>query len=367
MIRRYLPKNVEELTRWYMRWVSPVWLVAGFLVDNFFLLRRVDVWTSNALLSFHLIVAGTSIVLLNLAEAGHLQGRRALKIVPFLPVATQFSLGALFSAFLSLYGRSAAFATSWVFIIILAALIILNERFVHFYMRTEVQIAAYFTVLFSFFIFSVPLIVHDMGPDIFLLSGGVSLVIIAGFLWLLERLAPEIVRSKRTHLARVVASICVLINICYFTGAIPPLPLALKEAGVYHNVARSGDTYTLSYEPVPWYQSYLTYETTYRRTTGEPVYVYTAIFAPTGLAATMYHQWQQYDEAGKEWNTVATVPFYVVGGRDGGYRGYSMKSTGLADGKWRVNVVTDYGQAIGRVSFVIQTVNTVVPVESKER
>lgn len=366
MIRRYLPKNVEEFTQWYMRWVSPVSLIAGFLLDNLVLFKRVDVWTTNALLFMHLAIAGACIVLLNLAQEGRFTNRRLLVAVPFLPVAAQFSFGALFSAFLSLYGRSAAFADSWVFIIILAGLIIMNERFAHFYMRLYVQVAAYFVVLFSFLIFFLPLVVHDIGPVLFLCSGAVSLVGIAAFLFTLEYLVPERKRD-RTNLARIVAVLFLLMNALYFTGSIPPLPLALKEAGVYHGVARVGDEYRLLAQPLPWYQYYLRYNTTYLRAPSEAVYVYSAVFAPSGLSTTLYHQWQQYNEDTQTWSTVAEVPFYIVGGRDGGYRGYSVKSTNLSEGKWRVNVVTSYRQIIGRISFTIRNVDEPVQIETLVR
>ena len=61
VIRRYLPKDVEELVHWYERYISPLSLVAGFLADNFILLRRVDLWRSNALLFSYLIVAAAGI------------------------------------------------------------------------------------------------------------------------------------------------------------------------------------------------------------------------------------------------------------------------------------------------------------------
>ena len=34
MIRRYVPKNMEELAAWYMRYISPLALIAGFFADN---------------------------------------------------------------------------------------------------------------------------------------------------------------------------------------------------------------------------------------------------------------------------------------------------------------------------------------------
>jgi Protein of unknown function (DUF2914) len=147
--------------------------------------------------------------------------------------------------------------------------------------------------------------------------------------------------------------------VLYFTGAIPPLPLALKDAGVYHSVARESDgSYLLTEEPVPWYESFLRYNTTLHVVPGQSAYVYSAIFAPSGLSITVLHQWQRYDETSKTWVTTDTLAFPIEGGRDGGYRGYSSKSD-ITPGEWRVNVITQYGALIGRISFtVVDTTST---------
>ena len=120
--------------------------------------------------------------------------------------------------------------------------------------------------------------------------------------------------------------------------------------------------YRLLGEPTEWYEAYLRYNAVFHRVPGESAYVYTAIFAPTGLNATVFHEWQRYDVNTEEWITEETIPFYIVGGRDGGYRGYSIKS-GVSPGKWRVDVVTEFGQLIGRVSFRVVGVFEPVPVE----
>ena len=54
--------------------------------------------------------------------------------------------------------------------------------------------------------------------------------------------------------------------------------------------------------------------------------------------------------------TKGNVTLPVIGGRDGGYRTYTVKSY-LTRGRWRVNVETTQGQVIGRILF------NVIPVE----
>ncbi len=198
----------------------------------------------------------------------------------------------------------------------------------------------------------------------FVLSGVVSLVAIAFFVLLLHRFVPEVVRKDLLHTIVAIVVIFATFNILYFSDLIPPVPIALKEAGVYHNVERAEDgNYRLLAEPVPWYESYLRYNTAYHKTFQEGVYVYSAIFAPSGLSTGILHQWQYYDDVTKRWIEAGTLRFAIIGGRDGGYRGYSFKSTPVP-GKWRVNVITEYGQLIGRISFMVIPVSTSVPLVS---
>lgn len=365
MVRRYLeklPRNIEELAHWYMRYISPLSLIAALLLDYFVFLRRVDLWTGNLLLFFYILVAAACITVMNLIEAGRLSRPWILKVTPLIPVVAQFAFGGLFAGYFSLYSRSAALQISWIFIAILIALLIGNERFVRLYRRFVFQFSMFFLVLFSFFIFFLPVIFGKIGPQMFLASGAVSLAIIAAFYYGLFLLIPERTKLERSGIARSVATIYTLFNILYFTGAIPPLPLALKDAGVYHGVARVGDEYRLLAEPIPWYEVFLRYNTLYHRAPSEPVYAYTAIFAPTDLSTEVAHEWQRYDEDSSEWITEEIIPYFIVGGRDGGFRGYSIKGE-AEEGNWRVNVVTEYGQIIGRVGFEVVGVPQPVPIE----
>lgn len=362
MVRPRLPKNVEELVHWYERYISPVSLIAGFVADTLFLTRRVDLLLTNLLFFSYLLIAALGILLINFVESGRVRTPWVLKVAPLISVVVQFSFGGLFSGYLSLYSRSAALPATWVFVVALAALLIGNERFVRLYTRFTFQLTLYFTVLFSFFIFFLPVVFHALGPSMFVVSGCVALAVIAAFVWGLKFFVPELVRRERTKLARSVAAVFLVFNALYFLGFIPPLPLALKDAGVYHSVTKQSDgTYTLSGEEKPWWDVVFPYNPTFHRATGDTAYVWSAVFAPSGLSTSILHVWQHYE--GGEWVTVSTFGFPINGGRDGGYRGYSNKSD-LADGAWRVNVVTQYGALIGRISFTVETVSAPPPLQT---
>src|SRR3989338_6396214 len=192
-MRKYLPKSfeMEELAAWYMRYISPLALIAGFFADNLILLRRVDVWTSHALLFSYLVLAALCIVVLNLITTGRIRAAWVIKITPLIPVVAQFAFGGLFSGYLSLYSRSASFPLSWIFVLLVAALLIGNERFVRQYMKFSFQMSMFFAVLFSFLIFFLPVIFRSLGPWMFVASGLVSLAIITLFLRFIGYLMPE--------------------------------------------------------------------------------------------------------------------------------------------------------------------------------
>src|SRR3989344_2081803 len=351
-MRKYLRKNTEELLHLYERYLSPLALISGFVIDNFILFKRVDAWTSHLLLFFYLALSATGIALLNLIQTGRIRHAFWLKAAPFLPVVAQFSFGGLFSAYVILYSKSAAFSVSWIFVVILAALLLGNERFTRFYSRFTFQIGILFTALLSFLIFYVPVVLTRIGSEIFLLSGALAILLMAIFIRGLYFLMPQHVRAHRLQIAKNVGAIFLIFNVLYFTNAIPPLPLALKEAGVYHNIKKTGDKYLLETEPAAWYEAYLRYNTVFHRAPGESVFVYSAVFAPTRFSTTILHEWEHYDEGASKWARSATFGFPITGGRDGGYRGFSLKES-VEEGKWRVNVKTVDGKIVGRISFTI--------------
>src|SRR5438309_4066891 len=103
-------------------------MVAGFAVDNYFY-GRVDHPRTQFLLFGYIWLAIASMVFVHVIEThGEPQGWMK-KIRPLVVAAMQFAFGALWSAFLVFYGRSAVFAASWPFLIVLAAIFIGNEVF----------------------------------------------------------------------------------------------------------------------------------------------------------------------------------------------------------------------------------------------
>jgi len=150
-------------------------------------------------------------------------------------------------------------------------------------------------------------------------------------------------------------------NLFYFFDIIPPIPLAIREAGVFHDVKHASGKYSLVAEKENFWQK-VTPGQIVHLTAGERAYAYSAIFAPAKLHTTIVHIWKRYDEEKKEWMSVATLPFSIAGGQKEGYKGYSWIHS-PPSGKWRVYVETKRGQTLGRIEFSVERVQEKVELE----
>lgn len=358
----FSPNAWKEKYERYERHISSIALVSGFILDSI-TLNRIDRLFENAILFFYLIVAGLGIILINLSEQGRWGGRFS-RFHTFFLILIQFSFGALFSAFTIFYFRSSSLAVSWPFILFLAGLLIANELLKTRYQKLIFQITIFFVTIFSLTIFYVPIITKTLGVWTFIISGIVSLVLITLFIYLLYRFVPERVVGSKKALATSIGVIFLIINLLYFTNIIPPIPLSLKEAEVFHLVEKNpAGGYKVEREVRPWYEFLFPFE----RVTlvpNKPLYVLSSVFAPTNLNTDIVHEWQYFDEKTKRWATAGEVRFAIEGGADGGYRGFSQKSN-LFSGYWRVDIETPRGQMIGRLKFKIIDSQKSFSVESQ--
>ena len=279
----------------------------------------------------------------------------------WLIIVVQFAFGGLLSTYLVFYFRSATLSVSWPFLLILAAAFAGNEIFKHHYTRLTFQISILFLSIYSFAIFIVPVILRKIGPQIFILSGAISIIILIVFLGLFYFVTKEKFRRSRYILIASIVGIIAIINILYFTNTIPPIPLALKDAGVYHSISRSPDgNYIVTYESGHWYDFWRGYSDVHE-VEGDPIYVFSAVFSPAMFNTNIVDVWQYYDSTSHKWINSARIPLSTLGGRDDGFRTYSEKSN-VAAGFWRVSVETANGEIIGRIKFKVISSTTEAPL-----
>jgi len=354
--------NIKEFYLKYEGRISSAALLGGFIFDNL-TLQRIDLLFENLVIIFYLLLSGGGILLKNYFDEHSPQKNFFINLESFLPLFIQFAFGGLFSGFFIFYSRSATLSSSWPFVLILLVLLIGNEFFKKQYQRMTFQLSIYFVAVFSFSIFFLPVLTKSISPFIFVLSGIFSLIYIYLFLLLLSKIVPQKYLKSRKNLKGSIILLFVLINVLYFSNLIPPIPLSLKEAGVYHNVQRVNGSYKIVGEKIAWYKKIFSKETVHLRGDQE-VYVFSSVFAPTDLNIEIIHDWQYFNKINKEWISASQIIFPIVGGRDGGYRGFSQKEN-IFPGKWRVDIKTERNQIIGRVNFNVETTGITPTLETK--
>lgn len=324
-------------------------LVFGFIVD-IYTFNRVDLLFDNLIIAFYLILSALGIALTNLKakDSTGLLG----KIRSFTPALIQFTLGGLFSGFSVIYSRSSAIGASWPFLILIFTLLIGNEFFREKYEKFYFQVSIWYTAVFLYLIFLLPVLFNKIGPDVFLFSGLCSLVLMFFLVGFILKYTPKKTQLEKDILTLSVGVIFVVINIFYFLNLIPPIPLSLKDAGVYNSIEQQDGNFILIGEKKTLWEKIKPFKTA-RYVPGEKLYVFSAVFAPLELNTRIVHQWQYYDRDIKEWKNSSRIEFGIVGGREQGFRGYSFKEN-IFPGKWRVIVETTRGQVLGRINFNLE-------------
>ena len=338
-----MANSLLKLYEKHEKYLSPLALLTGFIWDSL-TLRRVDLWLDNLVLLGYLFISVSAIAILNTRQSGWFK-----QVAPFL---LQFAFGGLFSAFVIFYSRSASLITSWPFLAILTALLIGNEVFRRHYGRFVFHIAIFFIAIFSYSILIVPTVLGSMGPAVFLLGGLVSLSLMGFVIMGLSIASPVVVRERKGTILLTILGIYAFFHLLYFTNSIPPIPLSLKDGGIYHSVSRKGNGYEVSFEPSSRFLFFREYSAIFKKKPLEAVYAYSSVFAPTRLNTEIFHRWSYFDEKKKEWIATDRLGFAIAGGRDGGYRGYTFK-TSVFPARWRVEVVTERDQLLGRMNFEV--------------
>jgi hypothetical protein len=214
-------------------------------------------------------------------------------------------------------------------------------------------ISLYFFVTFSFFIFFIPVITNVMNIFTYILGGIAGLSLPLALIYLLDRKQIFDTASVRKKLFGLVLSLYLIFNVFYFLNIIPPVPLSLKEIGIYHHAEKIDNRYILRYEKPPWYAFYRESDKPFYYGAGDSVFCYAAVFAPTDLSKRILHEWAYYSPGQGKWLTTDRMVYQLTGGREGGYRGFTFKKN-VQPGEWEVRVLTEDDLILGSISFSVE-------------
>jgi hypothetical protein len=339
--------------------ILPVVFFFGGVTFDAVTLTRIDRVSDNLILLAYLAILGSLIVLMGRIERSPSD---ALPLAPiggfvtrtraYYPMAIQFLLGGLFSAYAIFYSRSASLTSTALFFVLLVALLVGNEFLHDRVSNLKLMLALYALAACSFLTFFLPVITGRMSTPLFLIGAALSAVLAVAMARLVYRGGP--VDSPAEPIKTALPALLVVGALIgfYFLNWIPPVPLSMSFGGMYHKVMRSGEAYELTFEEPPWYDLLKRSDDPFRGLEG--AHCFTAIFAPVDLNTQIYHRWQ-HRRPGTAGRFVTTdrIPLAIVGGRKGGYRAFTVKQL-VVPGDWRVDVETAGGRIIGRVSFRVE-------------
>jgi hypothetical protein len=269
------------------------------------------------------------------------------KIWQYRSLILHFLLGSLLSIYSLFFIKSSSIFASFAFILSLLAIMVLNEMSLIQKGKLYFKVALFVLCLFSFFSLIVPTLFGFVGWIPFLFSVGLTGLVIWG---LVQHLQKTILDKKRLFQTLTGPGVAVLsfFTFFYFMGWVPPVPLSIKEIGIYHDVSVVDGVYELKYER-EWWKFWQKGAQDFRAQSGDKIVIFASITAPRRFDDQVVFHWSLYNKK-KGWQTQDRIPITIKGGREKGFRGYGVKQN-FTTGEWRVQVETTHGREIGRIYF----------------
>lgn len=357
---------MKPLIEFHQKWqhlASPSFFIGGFLLD-IVTLGRIDDLSNILIFSFYLLVS----FLVFFLELVNLQisienGQPSSAPLPnwnfrgqslehwinlYKDEVFHFAQGALLSGFTLFYFKSAELSSSLLFMTILLIPLIINEF--NRVRELGIIIKSVFLnlTLMSFILVYTPLPFGKVGLMVF--SVGILVyLIIATLLFQLFRHSKISLELIKKYWLYPFLSLAIVFYGLRLFKAIPPVPLSLEMAGIYHKVEKQYPEYKLYHER-KWWRFWHSSDEYFQAREEDRLYFFGRIFAPRGFEDRIYVRWLKYDNG--DWRTSDRIPLTITGGRDKGFRGYTYKDN-YTPGLWRVSVETSGGLEIGRLSFEV--------------
>ena len=322
--------------------------LAGFVLDYF---ASEEIANPYVLLQqfFYLTVIAFILSLEHLVESDSVQIKKLKKVWPYRGWLLHFFLGTLLNLYSFFYFKSASVFSSIFYVIFLLAVLVANELPQIRKSGVNVRWALWVVCLFSFFSILFPHVLGFVGWLPFLLSVTATILFLyIHFRWLMQY-QKSLNEMFRSFLLPGVGILAPLVGL-YFAGLIPPVPMAVKHMGVYHELEKSGGSFLLSHERKSW-KIWQQGDQDFSARPGDSIYFFAEIFSPAHFSDEVTIHWL-YKDARLGWKTSDKVKMAINGGRHEGFRGYSVKKN-YQPGDWRVQVETTDGREMGRLYLKI--------------
>jgi hypothetical protein len=277
--------------------------------------------------------------------------------------ATHFMLGTLLNIYTLFYFKSASLSSSFLFLVLLAGLLAINELKPFESSGTTLRMALFSLCLVSYFTALVPTLVGSIGALPFLGTIAASSACAALIALLIRAGMTNTRDAAARHLLLPFAAVAAVFTSLYFLKVLPPVPLSLLELGVYHGVRRDGDAFVLT-ETRPRWRFWERGDQTFLARPGDRLFVYTSVFSPARFRERLRVQWL-FKSPTEGWGEMDAIPLSISGGRDDGFRGFVSKDR-FSPGRWRVRIETSDGRELGRLSLTVVDDPSTGPRDSRE-
>lgn len=253
--------------------------------------------------------------------------------------ATHFMLGTLLNIYTLFYFKSASLGVSFMFLVIMAALLAVNELKPFENYGATLRMALFSLCLITYFGYLVPM-----------LFGWIGLVPFIGSLAASALTVGLLFRPIQRHALLPFIGVAAALTVLYTAKITPPVPLSLSYIGIYHDVRREGPRFALTMTRPRW-KFWQRGDQTFWARPGDKIHCFVSVFSPGRFRERLQLRWFFKDPAAG-WRDYGVIPLEITGGRAEGFRSDTIKSH-YKPGRWRVRVETSDGRELGRISLTV--------------
>ncbi len=324
-------------------------LAAGFLFDVLTLKRIDNRWMMLQQAGYLLALAVLLVLDARPAPGPGARHGGLARLWPYREELMHFFLGGLLSKFSLFYVKSASGLVAPVFLAAMFALLVANDLPRFRRLGNAVRVGLFSLCLTAYLSYVLPTLLGALRGWMFY-AAAATCWSFGAVLFLVTWTMRDARGAGRIFVWPFTAVQALLVAL-YLARAIPPVPLSIQAMGIYHGVERQAGQYLLTQERSPMTSWWGNGDRIFHARPGDKIYVFARIFAPHFFRDRVNIRWLFKDpRAG--WRDYSAYRMEVTGGRDQGFRGYATKEN-YQPGWWRVQIETEDGREIGRLSFTI--------------
>jgi hypothetical protein len=349
--------STQEFVHKHKKWEPLLFFIAGFAFDAT-LLHRID----DPLMLVHQAIylsLCAAIIAWDLfgdvdraevpAESDGTIPKFFKKLWSYREGILHFMLGTLLNVYTIFYFKSGSALSSLIFLALLASLLFLNEARPANIPKHMLRNALFGLCLISYLNVVVSIIAGSIGLFVFICALAVAAALHSAFAFLLKRRLDA--KKIRFQVQTPFWGILLIYSVLYFAKVLPPVPLSVKHIGIYHDVQRVPGGYQLEIRRPEW-RFWESGDQTFEAAPGDKLFCFVQVFSPSRFHDELKVRWRFHDPR-TGWTKGEAIPLGVSGGREDGFRGFTMKSN-YVPGDWRVEVETSDGREIGRIGLTIE-------------